>query len=91
MSLFISALIQNNLSSYLICGSYFFVLLPFQFHEFLCCFSDIEIKNNKARHNLMNVKYHQVAFRSVDGTVVGSFLDALSQTKVMHSRQIEMP
>ena len=51
----------------------------------------IEIKNNKARHNLMNVKYRQMVFRSLDGTVVGSYLEALSQTKVMHSRQIEMP
>ena len=51
----------------------------------------IEIKNNKARHNLMNVKYRQIAFRSVDGAVVGSFLVALSQAKVMQGRQIEMP
>ena len=32
-----------------------------------------KIKNNKTRHNLMNVKNRQMAFRSVDGAVVGSF------------------
>ena len=31
------------------------------------------IKNNKARHNLSNVKCRQMAFRLVDGAVVGSF------------------
>ena len=49
----------------------------------------VEIKNNKARHNLINVKYHQMAFQSVDGAVVGSFLEPLGQTKVMRSRQRE--
>ena len=33
----------------------------------------IEIKNNKARHTLSNVRYRQMAFRLVDGAVVGSF------------------
>ena len=47
----------------------------------------IEIKDNKARHNLSNVKYRQMALQSVDGAVVGSFLEPLSQTKVMHSHQ----
>ena len=47
--------------------------------------SPIEIKNNKARHNLSDVKYRQMAFRSVDGAVVGSFLETLGQTKVMHN------
>ena len=50
-----------------------------------------KIKNNKTRHNLMNVKNLQMAFRSVDGAVVGSFLEALSQTKLMQRRQIEIP
>ena len=50
----------------------------------------IEIKNNKSWYNLSNVKYHQMAFRSVDGAVVGSFLEALGQTKVMHSHQREV-
>ena len=50
----------------------------------------IEIKNNKARHNLSNVKYSQMAFGSVDGAVVGSFLEPLGQTKVMHSHQKEI-
>ena len=50
----------------------------------------IEIKNNKARHNLSNVKYRQMAFQSVDGAVVGSFLEPLGQTKVMHSHQREI-
>ena len=44
----------------------------------------IEIKKNKARHNLSNVKYRQMALQSVDGAVVGSFLELLGQTKVMH-------
>ena len=51
----------------------------------------IEIKNNKTRHNLMNVKNRQMAFRSVDGAVVGSFSEALGQKKLMHSCQIEIP
>ena len=33
----------------------------------------IEIINNKARHNLVDVKYHQMVFRWVGGAVVGSF------------------
>ena len=41
----------------------------------------IEIKNNKARHNLSNVKYRQMALRLVDGAVVGSFLDPLVKQK----------
>ena len=53
-------------------------------YSFCSC---IEIKNNKARHNLSR----QMAFRLVDGTVVTSLLDSLGQTKVMHSRQIETP
>ena len=44
----------------------------------------IEIKNNKARHNLSNVKYRQMAFQSVDDAVVGSYLELLGHTKVMH-------
>ena len=43
--------------------------------------------NNKARHNLSNVKYRQMAFWSVDSAVVGSFLEPLGQTKVMHSHK----
>ena len=35
----------------------------------------------------MNVKYRQLVFRLVDGAVVGSFLEALSQMKLMRSRQ----
>ena len=50
----------------------------------------IEIKNNKARHNLSNVKYRQMAFRLVDSAIVGSFLEPLGQTKVMHSHQREI-
>ena len=53
-------------------------------------FPSLEIKNNKARHNLSNVKYHQMAFQSVDGAEVGSFLESLGQTKVMHSHQREI-
>ena len=34
----------------------------------------IEIINNKARHNLINVKYRQMAFRSARSALVGSFL-----------------
>ena len=41
----------------------------------------IEIKNNKARHNLMNVKYRQMTLRSVDGPVVGSFLEFIDRLK----------
>ena len=41
----------------------------------------IKIKNNKARHNLSNVKYRQMAFQSVDGAVVGSFLNPLVKQK----------
>ena len=41
----------------------------------------IEIKNNKARHNLSNVKYRQMAFQSVDGTVVGNILEPLHWSK----------
>ena len=51
----------------------------------------IEIINRKARHNLINVKYHQMAFQLVDGAVVGYFLEHLSQMKVMHSHQRETP
>ena len=47
----------------------------------------IEIIYNKTRHNLINVKYRQMVFRSVGGAVVGSFWEPLGQTKVMHSRQ----
>ena len=43
------------------------------------------MKNNKGRHNLSNVKYRQMALRLVDDAVVGSFLELLGQTKVMHS------
>ena len=50
----------------------------------------IEIKNNKARHNLSNVKYCQMAFRLVDGTVIGFFWELLGQTKVMRSHQREI-
>ena len=50
-------------------------------------FYSIEIINNKARHNLINVKYHQMVFRSAAGAVVESFWKPLGQTKVMHSRQ----
>ena len=50
----------------------------------------IEIINNKATHNLMNVKYRQMVLRSVGGAVVGSFWEPLGQTKVMHSRQREI-
>ena len=50
----------------------------------------VEIKNNKARHNLSNVKYRQMAFQSIDGAVVGSFLEHIGQTKVMHSHQREI-
>ena len=50
----------------------------------------IEIKNNKDRHNLRNVKFHHMVFRSVDGAIVGSFLESLGQTKVMHSHQKEI-
>ena len=49
----------------------------------------IEIKNDKARHKLINVKYCQMAFRSKDDTVVKSFLKLFGQTRVMHSRQRE--
>ena len=51
----------------------------------------IEIKNDKARHKLINVKYCQMAFRSKDDTVVGSFLKLFGQTRVMHSHQRETP
>ena len=37
-------------------------------------FSLIEIINNKARHNLINVKYHQMAFQSARWRWSGSFL-----------------
>ena len=50
----------------------------------------IEIINYKARHNLINVKYIQMVFRSVGGTVVGSFWETLGQTKVMHNHQREL-
>ena len=33
---------------------------------------------------MSNLKYRQMAFQSVDGAVVGSFLEPLGQTKVMH-------
>ena len=56
-------------------------------HEIYSHTYAIEIKKNKARHNLSNVKYRQMALQSVDGAVVGSFLEPLSQTKVMHSHQ----
>ena len=36
-------------------------------------FPIIEIINNKARHNLINVKYCQMVFLSVGGAVVRSF------------------
>ena len=52
-------------------------------------FINIEIIYNKARHNLINVKYRQMVFRSVGGAVVGSFWEPLGQTKVMHSCQWE--
>ena len=51
---------------------------------------DIKIKNYKARHNMSNEKYRQMTFRSVDGAVVGSFLEPLGQTKVMRSHQREI-
>jgi hypothetical protein len=51
---------------------------------------NIEIKNNKARHNLSYVKYRQIAFWSIYSAVVGSFLEPLGQTKVMHSHQREI-
>ena len=41
----------------------------------------IEIKNNKARHNLSNLKYRQMEFRSVDGAVVGTFWSPLVKQK----------
>ena len=50
----------------------------------------IEIINNKAMHKIINVKYRQMVFRSVGGTVVGSFWEPLGQTKVMHSNQREI-
>jgi hypothetical protein len=34
----------------------------------------IEVINIKARHNLINVKYRQMAFRSARSALVGSFL-----------------
>ena len=40
----------------------------------------IEIKNNKARHNLSNAKSVRMAFRLVDGSVVDSFLEPIGQT-----------
>ena len=55
-----------------------------------CQSNGIEIKNNKAMHNLSNVKHHQMAFQSVDGAVVGNFLEPLGQTKVMHSHYREI-
>ena len=55
-------------------------------YSFCSC---IEIKNNKARHNLSNVKYRQMAFQSVDGAVVRTFLEPLGQTKVMHSHHMK--
>ena len=33
----------------------------------------IEIINNKARHKMINVKYRQMVFQSVGGTVIRSF------------------
>ena len=60
------------------------------FHQFYFTKVFIEIKNNKARHNLSNLKYRQMAFRLVDGTVVGSFVEPLGQTKEMHSHQREI-
>ena len=42
----------------------------------------IEIKNNKARHNLSNVKYRQMAFRLVDGAVLGVFWNSLVKQKL---------
>ena len=50
----------------------------------------IEIKNNKARHNMSNAKYHQMAFRLVDGSVVDSFLEPIGKMKVMRSDQREI-
>ena len=41
----------------------------------------IEIINNKAMHNLINLKYRQMVFRSVVGAVV---------VKGMHNRQREI-
>ena len=46
-------------------------------YQYLSIWESIEIKNNKARHNLSNVKYRQMAFRLVDGAVIGSFLEPL--------------
>ena len=46
--------------------------------------------NNKARHNLINIKYSQMVFQSVGATVVGSFWETLGQTKLIHSRQREI-
>ena len=42
----------------------------------------IEIINNKARHNLIDAKYQQMAFRSVQTTVLTS---ESKETKTIHS------
>ena len=53
-------------------------------------FQPIEIINNKARHNLINVKYRQMAFRSARWHCSREFFwEPLGQTKVMHSHQRE--
>ena len=44
-------------------------------------FCSVEIINNKARHNLMNVKYFQMVFRSVGGAVVRSFWEPLGDAQ----------
>ena len=58
-------------------------------HPLFYRINSITIINNKARHNLINVKYRQMVFPSVGGAVVGSFWEPLGQTKVMNAQPPE--